>query len=62
MPDVLQMEEGFSVDTVKLLQAMGHPVSISDRTTGCTSSIMLEDGWLLGAADPRRYGGWVAGY
>jgi gamma-glutamyltranspeptidase / glutathione hydrolase len=62
MPDVLQMEEGFSVDTVRLLQGMGHPVSISDRTTGCTSSIMLEDGWLLGAADPRRYGGWVAGY
>ncbi len=62
MPDVLQMEEGFSVDTVRLLQGMGHPVSVSDRTTGCTSSIMLEDGWLLGAADPRRYGGWVAGY
>ena len=62
MPDVLQMEEGFSVDTVRLLQGMGHPVSISDRTTGCTSSIMLEGGWLLGAADPRRYGGWVAGY
>jgi gamma-glutamyltranspeptidase / glutathione hydrolase len=62
MPDTLQMEEGFSVDTVRLLQGMGHPVSISDRTTGCTSSIMLEDGWLLGAADPRRYGGWVAGY
>ena len=62
MPDVLQMEEGFSVDTVRLLQGMGHPVSISDRTTGCTSSIMLENGWFLGAADPRRYGGWVAGY
>ncbi len=62
MPDELQMEEGFSVDTVRLLQGMGHPVNISDRTTGCTSSIMLEDGWLLGAADPRRYGGWVAGY
>jgi len=62
MPDVLQMEEGFSPDTVRLLRDMGHPVQISDRTTGCTSSIMLEDGWLLGAADTRRYGGWVAGY
>ncbi len=62
MPDVLQLEQGFSPDTVKLLQAMGHPVSVSDRTTGCTSSIMLESGWLLGAADTRRPGGWVAGY
>jgi len=62
MPDVLQMEEGFSPDTVRLLLAMGHPVSMSDRTTGCTSSIMLEGGWLLGAADTRRPGGWVAVY
>ncbi|HEY6132118.1 MAG TPA: gamma-glutamyltransferase [Halioglobus sp.] len=62
MPDTLQMEEGFSPDTVRLLRDMGQPVSISERTTGCTSSIMLENGWLYGAADTRRYGGWVAGY
>jgi gamma-glutamyltranspeptidase/glutathione hydrolase len=62
MPDVLQMEEGFSPDTVRLLQAMGHPVNISGRTTGHTTSIMLRDGWLFGASDPRRPGGWVAGY
>jgi gamma-glutamyltranspeptidase/glutathione hydrolase len=62
MPDVLQMEEGFSPDTVRLLQAMGHPVNISGRTTGRTNSIMLRDGWMFGASDPRRPGGWVAGY
>lgn len=62
MPDVLQMEEGFSPDTVRLLQAMGHPVNISGRTIGQTNSIMLRDGWLFGASDPRRPGGWVAGY
>jgi gamma-glutamyltranspeptidase/glutathione hydrolase len=62
MPDVLQMEEGFSPDTVRLLQAMGHPVTMSGRTTGHTNSIMLRDGWMFGASDPRRPGGWVAGY
>jgi gamma-glutamyltranspeptidase/glutathione hydrolase len=62
MPDVLQMEEGFSPDTIRLLEAMGHPVTISGRTTGRTNSIMLRDGWLYGASDSRRPGGWVAGY
>ena len=62
MPDVLQMEEGFSPDTVKLLQDMGQPVTPAQRTSGRTNSIMLEDGWLFGSTDTRRPGGWVAGY
>lgn len=62
MPDVLQMEEGFSPDTVRLLKEMGQPVNLAERTTGRTSSIMLEDGWLFGSTDTRRPGGWVAGY
>ncbi|MEZ5502531.1 MAG: gamma-glutamyltransferase [Halioglobus sp.] len=62
MPDVLQMEQGFSADTIRLLQAMGQQVDSADRTTGRTNSIMLGDGWLYGASDPRRPGGWVAGY
>ena len=62
MPDVLRMEEGFSPDTIALLRAMGQPVDIAGRTTGRTNSIMLEDGWLYGATDARRPGGWVAGY
>jgi gamma-glutamyltranspeptidase / glutathione hydrolase len=62
MPDELQMEEGFSPDTVRLLQAMGHPINIAGRTTGRTNSIMLHGGWLFGASDSRRPGGWVAGY
>jgi gamma-glutamyltranspeptidase/glutathione hydrolase len=61
-PDVLQMEEGFSPDTVRLLEALGQPVNIASRTTGRTNSIMLEQGWLYGASDTRRPGGWVAGY
>ena len=62
MPDTLQMETGFSADTLKLLKEMGQPVSVSERTTGQTTSIMLENGWLYGAADTRRAGGWAAGY
>lgn len=62
MPDVLQMEEGFSPDTVALLKNMGQPVNLAQRTSGRTNSIMLEDGWLFGSTDTRRPGGWVAGY
>jgi gamma-glutamyltranspeptidase/glutathione hydrolase len=62
MPDELKMEEGFSPDTVRLLNEMGQPVNLAQRTSGRTNSIMLEDGWLLGSTDTRRPGGWVAGY
>lgn len=62
MPDVLKMEEGFSPDTIRLLKDLGQPVDIAGRTTGRTNSIMLKDGWLYGASDTRRPGGWVAGY
>lgn len=62
MPDALQLEQGFSLDTIRLLQSMGQNVNVADRTTGRTNSIMLEDGWLHGATDARRPGGWVAGY
>ena len=62
MPDVLQMEEGFSPDTVRLLREMGQPVNLAQRTSGRTNSIMLEGGWLFGSTDTRRPGGWVAGY
>ena len=62
MPDELKMEEGFSLDTVRLLQAMGQNVDMASRTTGRTNSIMLDEGWLYGSSDTRRPGGWVAGY
>jgi gamma-glutamyltranspeptidase/glutathione hydrolase len=62
MPNTLRMEEGFSPDTRRLLEGMGHPVTIGERTSGRTNSIMLRGGWLYGATDTRRPGGWVAGY
>ncbi len=62
MPDELLAENGISPDTVRLLEQMGHKVVLSNRTIGRTQSIMLKDGWLLGATDTRRPQGWVAGY
>lgn len=62
MPDKLIVEQGVSPDTIRLLQAMGHPVEIGNRTLGRTQSIMLQNGWLYGASDTRRPGGHVAGY
>lgn len=61
MPDTLRLESGISKDTVDKLKAMGHPVEENVRTLGRTQSIMLQDGWFLGATDTRRPGGWVAG-
>jgi len=62
MPDKLRVEQGVSPDTIKILRDMGHQVEIGNRTLGRTQSIMLSDGWLYGATDTRRPGGWVAGY
>ena len=61
MPDTLRIETGVSKDTVDKLKAMGHPVEENVRTLGRTQSIMIQDGWFLGASDTRRPGGWVAG-
>jgi gamma-glutamyltranspeptidase/glutathione hydrolase len=62
LPDKLRLENGISVDTARLLEKMGHALEDSGRTTGRTNSIMMRDGWLLGATDTRRPGGWVAAY
>lgn len=62
LPDIVRAEDGISPDTIDLLEAMGHTVEASPRTLGRTQSIMLENGWLYGATDTRRPGGWVEGY
>ncbi len=62
LPDLLRIEQGVSADTIKLLQSMGHELEVGNRTQGRTNSILLQDGWLYGATDARRPGGWVAAY
>ena len=62
LPDRLNLERGISPDTRRILEEMGHNVVDTRRTLGRTQSIMLEDGFLYGATDSRRPGGWVAAY
>jgi gamma-glutamyltranspeptidase / glutathione hydrolase len=58
MPDVLDVEEGISPDTVRILREMGHRVSPLE-TSGVVArveAILNDDGWLQGATDPRGKG------
>jgi gamma-glutamyltranspeptidase / glutathione hydrolase len=62
LPDELRIEEGFSPDTLRLLEGMGHAIKLQP-TMGSTQSIMRrEDGALYGASDPRRPSAMTAGY
>ena len=53
--DTLRVEPNFNPDTVRILKAKGHIIA-SDETMGSAQSIMIENGFFLGAADPRRPG------
>ena len=49
----LQVESGLNRDTIRLLEALGHKVVVG-QTIGSSQSILIGDGMLMGAADPRR--------
>ncbi len=53
-PDELQLESGFSPDTIRLLEARGHVVRPSTRSMGSLQSVAIRDGLYRGASDPRR--------
>jgi gamma-glutamyltranspeptidase/glutathione hydrolase len=53
LPDQLELEPGFSPDTIKLLQVKGQQVK-QGRTMGSVQSIMFENGVFYGVSDPRR--------
>lgn len=63
LPDELRLEEGISLDTVRILQAKGHGVVLKEAM-GSTQSIMrdAESGQLYGASDPRRPDAATLGY
>ncbi|WP_299616575.1 gamma-glutamyltransferase, partial [Pelagibius sp.] len=61
LPDQLRIEEGLSLDTVRLLEGMGHAVEVRDAM-GSTQSILVTEGRLAGASDPRRAGALTLGY
>lgn len=53
-PDRLLLEEGFSPDTRRLLEAMGHQLTDSSAMGSANSVEVLQGGGSLGVADPRR--------
>ncbi len=63
LPDELRVEEGISIDTIRLLQAKGHVIALKDAM-GSTQSIMRDpaSGALYGASDPRRPDAATLGY
>ena len=60
-PDVLFAEEGLSPDTLALLRAKGHAVRVG-MSSGSANSILVGDGLLAGASDPRQRGTLAEGY
>jgi len=61
LPDQIQVERGFSPDTIRLLQNMGHEIEVHDAW-GSAQSIEKSNGLLLGAADSRQRGTLAIGY
>lgn len=53
LPDQLELEPGFSPDTIELLKQKGHKV-VPGKSMGSVQSIMWSDGVFYGASDPRR--------
>jgi gamma-glutamyltranspeptidase / glutathione hydrolase len=53
LPDRLEVEPGFSPDTLAKLRARGHNIKES-TSQGSLQSIMAKDDLFFGAADPRR--------
>ncbi|MEO1419468.1 MAG: gamma-glutamyltransferase [Pseudomonadota bacterium] len=54
LPDRLELEPGFSPDTIDLLKAMGHNVTERRLTQGSAQTISIDGDLFRGAADPRR--------
>ena len=53
LPEVLMLEDGFSPDTIKILEDKGYQIYPS-RTMGSVQAIVKEGDYFYGAADPRR--------
>lgn len=54
-PDELELEPGFNLDSLRILEVLGHEIEFRN-TIGSAQTIMIEDDLLMGAADPRRPG------
>ena len=54
LPDVLQLESGFSPDTIRILEARGHEVAATQWSMGSLQTVAWKDGVFRGSSDPRR--------
>ena len=61
IPDRLEVEPGFNRDTIKALRAKGQNVE-ETFTMGSTQSIVIKNGFIYGASDPRRPNALSKGY
>lgn len=61
LPDKIRVEEGFSPDTINLLEEKGHKIS-KEAAMGAIQSILIKDGKFYGGADPRRSTSSAQGY
>ena len=61
LPDELRIERSLNKDTINLLEAKGHNVTIK-RAMGSTQTIIVTEDGLEGASDPRRAGSEASGY
>jgi gamma-glutamyltranspeptidase/glutathione hydrolase len=61
-PDELRIERGVSPDTIRLLQAMGHKVVLSEAMGSANTILRAPDGELEGASDLRQRGTLAVGY
>ncbi len=62
LPDELRVERGLSRDTIRLLRSKGHDVVVKGAMGSTQSILLTEEGFLLGASDPRRAGALTVGY
>ena len=53
LPDRLQLESGFSIDTVRELERRGHEISDA-QAMGSLQSVIRRDELFRGSSDPRR--------
>jgi gamma-glutamyltranspeptidase/glutathione hydrolase len=54
-PDKITIEPGFSPDTIRLLEGRGHQVE-TISSVARIFAIVIDGGWIQGAADGRSYG------
>jgi gamma-glutamyltranspeptidase/glutathione hydrolase len=53
LPDVLRLEQGFSVDSIRLLQAKGHKIEVKPAM-GSTQTVSYDGRFFRGYSDTRR--------